>query len=165
MKNKDSFFSQYQSPQWQKLRLETLNESGWVCAECGTKDSQLHVHHVRYHKGRKIWEYQPSELLVLCHECHESWHGLKDVLGDLLLDAGKNHIPMSDVVGIVSGYLSARGVETCAAQSVTSFHENLVGLVAGIATMNLHGEKLEEWVAEQIATIEGNAQRRRSSNV
>ena len=35
-------------PQWQKRRLQMLEKAGWMCAECGAEEQQLHVHHKRY---------------------------------------------------------------------------------------------------------------------
>lgn len=58
---------------WQRKRLEVLNAAGWECQGCGDADSgnQLHVHHRRYVRGRKPWEYGVDELLALCERCHE----------------------------------------------------------------------------------------------
>lgn len=78
---------QYKHPNWQKKRLEKLNESGWVCESCNSHDDQLHVHHNHYIKGRKVWEYSNDELRVLCDECHKEIHKIKDTLNLLLAKA------------------------------------------------------------------------------
>ena len=70
----NSFKDQYKHPQWQKKRLEALESAGFECAECGSKDNQLHVHHKSYIKGMKIWEYEIAQLSVLCEGCHSDAH-------------------------------------------------------------------------------------------
>jgi len=70
-------------PRWQKLRLETLEASGWSCACCnsGIEDEKtLHVHHRQYFKGREPWEYDVGQLEVLCVECHSDRHEEEDAL-------------------------------------------------------------------------------------
>jgi len=57
-------------PKWQKKRLHRLEMAGWRCEECGDAETELHVHHVFYESGRKPWEYDDLELLVLCKACH-----------------------------------------------------------------------------------------------
>jgi hypothetical protein len=78
------FYDQYKHPLWQKKRLEVMAAAGFACQCCGEKEAQLHVHHIRYVKGRKVWEYNSSELLCLCDECHEGTHKEKDVFDDVL---------------------------------------------------------------------------------
>jgi len=63
-----------QSPKWQKKRLDVLNLRGFKCEECGNEDKQLHVHHSRYIKGRKPWEYDNDIFMVLCCDCHDKIH-------------------------------------------------------------------------------------------
>lgn len=75
------FKEQYNHPLWQRKRLETLDFWGFQCGnDCENTDSQLHVHHPIYMKGRKIWEYEPQELQVLCENCHKKAHKIDDKL-------------------------------------------------------------------------------------
>ena len=69
---------QYKHPMWQKKRLEMLEHAGYTCQVCGATDKQLHVHHVRYSSGRKVWEYSRLELVVLCERCHRVIHDQTD---------------------------------------------------------------------------------------
>lgn len=55
---------------WQKKRLKTLESAKWTCEACSVKKGTLHVHHKQYKKGADPWEYERSELMVLCHKCH-----------------------------------------------------------------------------------------------
>lgn len=75
---------QYKHPNWQKRRLERLEDSGWACGHCGCESEQLHVHHKLYVRGRNIWEYENHELEVLCHECHTLTHQVKDQLNEAI---------------------------------------------------------------------------------
>jgi hypothetical protein len=78
------FFAQYNHPQWQKKRLERLEASGFECECCGDSESQLHVHHKGYIKGRKPWEYSDDQLEVLCGDCHAKTHAEIDAFRLLL---------------------------------------------------------------------------------
>lgn len=73
-----SFFEQYKSPEWQKKRLEALDSAEFRCQRCFDGESQLNVHHKRYIKGRKVWDYDKNELEVLCDSCHQTVHVEKD---------------------------------------------------------------------------------------
>ena len=67
---KKSKHSEYESPRWQKLRLEAMNRDVWKCVNCGDNDSQLHVHHKRY--AGRCWESTLEDLQTLCRQCHEN---------------------------------------------------------------------------------------------
>lgn len=75
-----------------KMRYEQeLNDARWklkannirkrdnhVCQLCGTKKTQLDVHHIRYIPGREAWDYDDGDLVTLCHKCHEEIHEWQD---------------------------------------------------------------------------------------
>lgn len=65
---------QIKSPKWQKRRLEILQRDNFTCQLCGDKERTLHVHHLYYEPGKKIWEYPDSALITLCEECHKEEH-------------------------------------------------------------------------------------------
>ena len=79
-----TYKEQLQHPNWQRKRLEALESAGFECENCGDKETMLHVHHKRYVKGRKAWEYELTELHVLCAPCHESEHGDQDAIKAIL---------------------------------------------------------------------------------
>lgn len=89
-------------PLWQQKRLQVLEAAGWQCRACGTKEITLHVHHKKYVKGRKAWEYELSELECLCKNCHQTEHGKRELL-DRLLSAGNNSLDVA--IGLLAGYL------------------------------------------------------------
>jgi hypothetical protein len=63
----------------------------------------LNVHHKRYRRGAKPWEYEANELIVLCEDCHEEWHQIKDLLtsaiGELDVDT------LRILLGLAEAYL------------------------------------------------------------
>jgi hypothetical protein len=67
-----SYSQQLTKPQWQKKRLECFERAGWKCQKCGCATRSLHLHHPKYIKGRKPWEY--DDLVVLCSKCHKGHH-------------------------------------------------------------------------------------------
>lgn len=73
-----TYFQQIKHPNWQRKRLEVLEENNFECINCGAKDQELHVHHPYYRKGAMVWEYESSELQCLCHKCHKDAHELDE---------------------------------------------------------------------------------------
>ena len=71
MEKKKSYSELLRSPMWQKKRLEIMERDGFTCQYCGREDRELQIHHRVYHKGAKPWEYDDSELITLCNQCHE----------------------------------------------------------------------------------------------
>lgn len=69
-----TYQEQIKSPKWQKRRLEILNRDKFTCQICGDKESELHVHHIAYLKGRMAWDYNDKLLATVCSECHDSIH-------------------------------------------------------------------------------------------
>lgn len=99
-----AFKDQYKHPLWQKKRLEALEAYHFACQRCYDGESTLHVHHKLYVKGRKIWEYDISELSVLCECCHGITHEAKDALNDIL--ANLHAQGFEEVVALIAGFCS-----------------------------------------------------------
>jgi hypothetical protein len=59
------------TPEWRRIRAATLHRANYECALDPTHTAALHVHHRTY--DRRGAE-QPSDLLVLCEECHRVHH-------------------------------------------------------------------------------------------
>ena len=70
-----SWKEQYKHPNWQRKRLEILERDRFACRMCLNKDSQLHVHHLKYDKTKFIWQIHEMYLVTLCEMCHEKEHG------------------------------------------------------------------------------------------
>lgn len=77
---------------WQRKRLEILNRDGFKCRCCGNGEKTLHVHHLKYTRGRDPWDYPDASLVTLCEVCHETEHedaqNSRETLLDSLLDRG-----------------------------------------------------------------------------
>jgi hypothetical protein len=70
---------QYRSKQWRAFREEMSRLFGYRCSECEKSQSEgvcLQVHRKEgYDPARKIWDYKPDEIEVLCKGCHARRHG------------------------------------------------------------------------------------------
>ncbi len=75
----DDFLEQYKHPNWQRKRLQILERDSYECRWCCASDDELHVHHLEYTKGHKVWDYSDDNFITLCKTCHEH-------AGDVLLD-------------------------------------------------------------------------------
>lgn len=76
--NREDFLKQYKDPRWQKRRLQILERDDFCCRKCDDPVTTLHVHHIRYLKGKPPWESPDKDLTTLCQDCHEvvSYHKL-----------------------------------------------------------------------------------------
>jgi 5-methylcytosine-specific restriction endonuclease McrA len=68
------FSEKYNDPRWQRKRLEIFSRDNWSCLNCGDATSELAVHHKKYYDGKEPWEYDDSNLITLCINCHEGEH-------------------------------------------------------------------------------------------
>lgn len=89
-------------PRWQRRRLEILSKTDFHCDECGSGEKTLNVHHLRYRKGAKPWEYEDQDLRALCEDCHEQVHALKKRL-DIVIDKCSVEV-LERIVGYAEGY-------------------------------------------------------------
>ena len=108
MKKKQTYWDKLQSPKWQKKRLEVLNDRGFECENCGDSDTQLHVHHPTYIKGREPWEYSSDELMSLCDKCHVMAHAeidlLTEKLNNIKLSSNFNCTSNLEIAGMLDAY-------------------------------------------------------------
>lgn len=83
--NTEQSYSQLlKDPRWQRKRLEIMQRDNFTCQICGHADKPLHVHHIHYEKGRMPWEYNGSQLITLCEDCHKSEHeSSMNILGEI----------------------------------------------------------------------------------
>jgi hypothetical protein len=65
--------AQYSHPKWRAKRIALINERGKKCERCDNINN-LEIHHKRYAKGKKVWEYPNTDLLILCSYCHSKEH-------------------------------------------------------------------------------------------
>ncbi len=75
--SKPAYSELLRDPRWQRKRLEIMKRASFACEECGATTKTLNVHHVKYVRGRKPWEYADAELRCLCEPCHGKEHGIE----------------------------------------------------------------------------------------
>lgn len=104
--SKKTYAEKLLDPRWQKRRLEALSLSNFSCECCFDGTKTLHVHHKHYIKDREVWEYEDSQLAVLCHECHKLQHNRKERFEDLIarlpLDGPGN---IDEIYCLVAGFI------------------------------------------------------------
>lgn len=61
-------------PRWQRKRLEIFSRDDWRCTLCGNTELELHIHHLRYDKGKDPWDYNSADLTTDCAQCHHGIH-------------------------------------------------------------------------------------------
>ena len=57
-----------QSPQWRVRRAHAIFKAHGSCMHCRRGGRPLEVHHLTYDR---LGHEDPSDLVALCHECHE----------------------------------------------------------------------------------------------
>lgn len=60
-------------PEWKAFREQVLEERGRECEKCGSKN-HLEIHHTKYYRAHRPWEYDINDVMVLCSECHQLLH-------------------------------------------------------------------------------------------
>jgi hypothetical protein len=69
---KEQYYQDLEHPKWQTKRIVIINRDK-QCALCGSH-LNLQVHHTKYVKGKRAWEYPNSTLVTLCGDCHQKVH-------------------------------------------------------------------------------------------
>jgi hypothetical protein len=97
-----TYGEQLRHPNWQRKRLERMQAANFECENCGDKETTLNVHHKRYVRGRKVWEYENWELEVLCENCHGHKHEGREII-DLMLCGTNVYLP--DIAVMLQGFI------------------------------------------------------------
>ena len=71
-----SYKEQLKDKRWKKLANKIRKRDKYTCQKCGSHE-HLQVHHKKYIKNRLAWEYDESNLITLCSDCHKKIHDLK----------------------------------------------------------------------------------------
>lgn len=69
---KEQYYQDLEHPKWHTKRMVIINRDK-QCAICGSH-LNLQVHHTKYIKGKRAWEYPNSTLVTLCRDCHQKVH-------------------------------------------------------------------------------------------
>lgn len=70
-KTKKTWAERCKDPRWQRLRMDRMTADDWKCHDCGATRQTLNVHHRFYRYGADPWEYELSEIITLCEQCHK----------------------------------------------------------------------------------------------
>jgi hypothetical protein len=71
--------SHYRSKEWFAFRRRAIDNVGGLCEHCNRSKAEgaiFQIHHPNYDQGRKPWEYELSDVEVLCKGCHAKEHGI-----------------------------------------------------------------------------------------
>jgi len=91
-------------PEWQRKRLEIFNRDGFKCIICNSDEKEPHIHHFKYSPNTDPWDYDDSNFITYCHQCHEIEENCKNDFNKLI-SAGFTY---SKVIGIISLYSSKK---------------------------------------------------------
>lgn len=67
---------QLKDKRWKKLANKIRKRDEYTCQMCGSH-KKLQVHHKHYIAGKMAWEYNDSDLITLCKDCHKKIHNIK----------------------------------------------------------------------------------------
>lgn len=141
MKCKETYAELLRKPEWQKKRLEIMQRDDFTCQYCGSKERELQVHHRVYHNGAKPWEYDNSELITLCDQCHEVETDVKNQHYDVY----KNICTLSREVGLSEQFIESLLSRVLSVVALLSHKEEDYGLFGGEEEMlknTLYGTQL-----------------------
>lgn len=127
-----NYSEQLKSPMWQKKRLEIMQKDNFTCQICGDTKNTLHVHHLYYEKGNKIYDYPDKCLITLCENCHKNEHDMQNnSLKDISYYIGKRGITMFEIFAIIelidvniSGYGNLNFITETFGNSAGQYSEN-----------------------------------------
>jgi hypothetical protein len=141
-----TYAQQLAHPNWQRRRLHMLEAADWKCEVCMDSDTQLHVHHRQYFKGRMAWEYEDHELAVLCENCHEVEHAEDTNLKRLLSLVPLGHNPTFLSTALLAGFF---GTDV---QAVVTFAES-VGVYSRFEKIGYIAAAMREVPQERLGEV------------
>lgn len=122
-----TYSDKLKDPRWQKKRLQIFERDHWTCQWCFGTTKTLAVHHKVYKSKIEPWDYEDSELLTVCEDCHQydyderasaehdllralKWAGASTCDVYALAEGFINQISMSTKPVDVSGLICAFGI-------------------------------------------------------
>lgn len=64
----------YNSKEWLRFSAFIRRQRGNTCECCRLGRRKTQVHHLYYDWSRKLWEYPPEDVILLCESCHAEIH-------------------------------------------------------------------------------------------
>ena len=116
---KKSYYELLKHPKWQEKRLKIMEEAGFECQNCGSKDDTLHVHHLYYEKDKAPWDYPEEALQCLCENCHKEAKGLQALLKEQIKQLAI--IGGSAIEELIGYALGIQASETSEVIEITSY--------------------------------------------
>lgn len=55
-----------------------MERDDFTCQSCGDTETTLHVHHKTYRKNAQLWDYDDTNFVTYCDQCHNKIHEEKD---------------------------------------------------------------------------------------
>ena len=77
MFSKEEVDAFYSSRTWRKVRKSILERDDYLCQKCLEEDRPMPadtVHHIIHLRDDPMLALEPTNLISLCHECHEREH-------------------------------------------------------------------------------------------
>ncbi len=143
-KKAESYLEMLRDPRWQRARLDTMQRAGFACERCGDKETTLNVHHKNYKRDHAPWEYELSNFVCLCRDCHEIVHKQKEMINNLLPYAELN---VGDFVsGLVAHQVNRKVVGGLHPRQFANNKDFFLGGVASIFYARSSDEFIENLV-------------------
>lgn len=102
MAKEKTYSEKLKDPRWQKKRLEVLQRDSFACQLCGDAETELHVHHQSYIKGRQPWEYELANFSAYCKHCHTIVEDLKKHFSESPIKIIKRYLPDKDETALMA---------------------------------------------------------------
>jgi len=102
-----SLQEQYEHPLWQEMAARVKMRDGYICQICKrdfrSLPRRIDAHHIYRAKNRHLWDYDDSELITLCIDCHEKADdpGMKKIAGNIIISALKGNIDLVELINII----------------------------------------------------------------
>lgn len=102
----ETYADELRDPRWIARREEIKARDGGKCILC-EDTKHLQVHHIRYTKGAKAWEYPDSNLVTLCEHHHDAIHNpterlqAENMLIAAIRRAGMNTLEVMELIPVL----------------------------------------------------------------
>lgn len=70
----NSYSRELATEEWRSFSASVRSGKGNACHCCRRSDRVTQVHHMFYEWGKKAWEYDHNDVLLLCDHCHKALH-------------------------------------------------------------------------------------------
>lgn len=71
---RSSYSQLLQRQEWKDFSSFIRRDRGNACECCRRTRVQTQTHHVFYDANKKPWEHDPTDMVLLCSECHKELH-------------------------------------------------------------------------------------------